>query len=727
MERQSTVAARPGRLERLGHLVTRYRWPVIAAWLVLTVVGGVAAGKLSTRWYQSTAIPGKPAYEGSLRALKVLGAGERPPNTVVFHSASVDVTKSPAVRAAVARVVKANPRALTSSYFSTGNAMYASSDKHTTFLQVYPPGHNRLDVKSGAVKMRALAAAGLPPGVTVNVTGYQPIEEGTTQGASKGSGVLLEALIGGLGALIILLFVFGTLPAVLLPLVVALAAILNTFTLVWILTYITDVSIIVQFLIALVGLGVAIDYALLMVFRFRDELREGNDVESALVETMTHAGHSVIVSGTTVAVGLLSMIVLPLPLLRGMGIGGMLIPVVSVLATLTLLPAMLSVLGQRINRVRVMPRRLIDSGHPEDGAWGRWARFVLRRPVAVAAVGVLIVAVLAGFGTQLNPSEAQMKYFPGSGSAVAGRDQLTAAGISPGVLKPLNVLVEHGGNAQQIAAKLAAVPEVVGASAPAEWRRGENSFVEAFATIDGAAPGIQKTIDRANASLAGTNGTLTGIAAVDRDFLHALFGSFPYALALVLLLTLILLTRAFRSIVLAVKAVLLNLVSLVAAFGIVVLIFQQGHGASLWGLAATQSITAYIPVMIFAFLFGLSMDYEVFMLSRMREAYDETGSTDKAIELGLARTGKLVTSAALVLMFAFLVLSSSPGYEVKSLAIGLAAGIIFDATIIRALLVPALMKLLGDANWWMPNWLETVLRLPPREAAPESAPAPVLG
>jgi RND superfamily putative drug exporter len=716
----SNVEVRAGRLERLAHFTARYRWPVIVAWLALTVVGGVAAGKLSTRWYQSTAIPGKPAYEGSLRTLEALGAGQRPPNTVVFHSPSVDVTKSPAVRAAVARVVRANPHALTSSYFSTANAMYASSDRHTTFLQVYPPGQNRLDVKSGAVKIRTLAATGLPAGITVEVTGYQPIEEGTTQGTSKGSGVLLEALIGGLGALIILLFVFGTLPAVLMPLVVAVAAILNTFTLVWILTYITDVSIIVQFLIALVGLGVAIDYALLMIFRFRDELREGNDVESALVETVTHAGHSVIVSGTTVAVGLLSMIVLPLPLLRGMGIGGMLIPVVSVLATLTLLPAMLSVLGQRVNSIRVMPRRFIDTGHPEDGAWGRWARFVLRRPVVVAAVGVAIVAVLAGLGTQLNPSEAQMKYFPGTGSAVAGRDQLAAAGISPGVLKPLNVLVEHGGNAQQIAAKLAAVPGVVGASAPAEWRRGENSFVEAFSTIDGAAPGIQGTIDRVNASLEGSGGTLTGIAAVDRDFLHALFGSFPYALGLVLLLTLILLTRAFRSIVLAIKAVLLNLVSLVAAFGIVVLIFQQGHGASLWGLAATQSITAYIPVMIFAFLFGLSMDYEVFMLSRMREAYDETGSTDKAIELGLARTGKLVTSAALVLMFAFLVLSSSPGYEVKSLAIGLAAGIIFDATIIRALLVPALMKLLGDANWWMPRWAETLLRLPHREPVPEA-------
>jgi RND superfamily putative drug exporter len=718
-----------GRLGRLAHFTARYRWPVIAAWIVLTLVGGVAAGKLSTRWYQSTAIPGKPAYEGSQRTLKALGAGVRPPNVVVFHSSSVDVTKSAAVRAAMARVVKANPRALTSSYFSTGDAMYASLDRHTTFLQVYLPGPDRLDVKSGAAKMRALAAAGLPAAVTVDVTGYAPLEEATEVGSSGGSSVLLEAVIGGLGALIILLFVFGTLPAVLLPLVVAVAAILNTFTLVWALTYITNVSIIVQFLIALVGLGVAIDYALLMVFRFRDELREGNDVESALVETMTHAGHSVIVSGTTVAVGLLSMIILPLPLLRGMGIGGMLIPVVSVLATLTLLPAMLSLLGQRVNSLRVMPKRFIDAGHPEDGTWGRWARFVLRRPAAVAAVGVAIVAVLAGLGTQLNPSEAQMKYFPGTGTAIAGRQTLADAGISPGVIKPLDVLVEHGGNAQHVAAKLRAVPGVVGATAPPAWRYGQNSYVEAFATIDGAAPGIQATIDRVNVTLKGTGGTLTGIAAVNRDFLHALFGSFPYALGLVLLLTLILLTRAFRSIVLAVKAVLLNLVSLVASFGIVVFVFQQGHGSSLWGLAATQSITAYIPVMIFAFLFGLSMDYEVFMLSRMREAYDETGSTDKAIELGLARTGKLVTSAALILMFAFLVLSSSPGYEVKSLAIGLAAGIIFDATVIRALLVPALMKLLGEANWWMPKWTGTVLRIPhpkPHMDIPKTPPVPVV-
>jgi putative drug exporter of the RND superfamily len=707
-------------LTRLAHLTARHRWPVIGAWLVLTVFGGFAAGEVSTRWYQSLAIPGKPAYDASQRTQQALGVGARAPSVVAFHT-SGDATKSKAIEKAMRRAAASTPGARTSSYFSTGLLMYVSRDRHTTFQQLYPPGPARLDVRSGAEKMRAAAASGLPAGITVNVTGRDALGEASADGSGGGSSVLLEALIGGIGALVILLFVFGTLPAVLMPLVVAVASILNTFTLVWALTYITDVSIIVQFLIALVGLGVAIDYALLMIFRFRDELREGNDVESALVETMTHAGRSVIVSGSTVAIGLLSMVVLPLPLLRSMGLGGMLIPAVSVLASLTLLPALLAVLGERINSVRVVPRRLVDRGHPEDGAWGRWARFVLRRPVRVAAVGVAIVAVLAGLGTQLNTNEAPLKNFPGTGTAIAGRQMLADAHVSPGVMKPLNVLVEHGGNAQQVAAKLRTVPGVVGASAPATWHRGPNSMVEAFPAIDGSAPGIQAIIDRANATLTGTNGTLTGVAAVDRDFLHALYGSFPYVFALVIMLTLILLARAFRSIVLAVKAALLNLVSLAAALGVVVFVFQQGHGSSLWNIDATQSVTAWIPVMIFAFLYGLSTDYEVFMLTRMREAYDETGSTDKAIELGLARTGKLVTSGALVLMFAFLVLSTSPGYEIKPLAIGLAAGIIIDATVIRALLVPALMRLLGDANWWMPKWTRTVLRIPRPEPAPKIA------
>jgi RND superfamily putative drug exporter len=707
-------------LARLAHIVARHRRAIIVAWVILTLFGGFAAGQVSKRWYQSFSIPGKSAYEANQRTLKAFGSGVRPPDVVVFRT-SGDATKSDAIKQAMQRAAATMPGARTSSYFSTGSLIYVSRDRHTTFEEVYPPGLAKFDTKSGAARMRAAAATGLPAGITVNVTGHDPLEEASTHGGGGGPSVLLEAVIGGLGALVILLFVFGTLPAVLMPIAVAVASILNTFTLVWVLTYITNVSIIVQFLIALVGLGVAIDYALLMIFRFRDELREGEDVETALVETMTHAGRSVIVSGSTVAVGLLSMIILPLPFLRSIGIGGMLIPAVSVVTAITLLPALLATLGTRINSLRVLPKRFVDRGHPEDGGWGRWARFVLRRPWPVAIVGITIVAVLAGIGTQLNPNESQLKNFPGTGTAIAGRQMLADAGISPGVMKPFDVLVEHGGNPQAVAAKLSKVEGIAGATAPASWRRGGDSIVEAFPAIDGAAPGIQGVINRGNDALRGTEATLAGVPAVDRDFVHAVYGNFPYLLAFVLVLTLILLARAFRSIVLPIKAVLLNLASLAATFGIVVFIFQEGHGSSLWNITATQAITAWIPLMIFAFLYGLSMDYEVFMLSRMREAYDETGSTNRAIELGLARTGKLVTSAALILMFAFLVLSSSPGFEIKEFAIGLAAGIIFDATVIRALLVPALMRLLGQANWWMPHWTRRALFLPTREALPAPA------
>jgi putative drug exporter of the RND superfamily len=708
-------------LARLAHLISRNRRKVIFAWVALTLFGAFAAGQVSKRWYQSFSIPGKSAYEANQRTLKTFGTGIRPPDVVVFHTAS-DATKSTAIAAAMRRAAAAVPDSRTSSYFSTHDLMYVSKDRHTTFEEVYPPGPSTFSTKSGASDVRAAAARGLPSGIQVEVTGHDPLEEASSQGGGNAN-VLVEAVIGGLGAIVILLFVFGTLPAILMPIAVAVGAILNTFTLVWALTYITNVSIIVQYLIALVGLGVAIDYALLMIFRFRDELREGEDVETALVETMTHAGRSVIVSGSTVAVGLLSMLILPLPFIRSIGIGGMLIPAVSVLAAITLMPALLAVLGERINSVRLLPTRFVDQGHPEDGAWGRWARFVLRRPWAVAAVGTAIVAVLIFYGLQLNPNESQLKNFPGNGTAIAGRTLLADAGVSPGVMKPFVTLVEHGGNAQAVAAKERPVAGIVGATVPPGpgWHRGQDTLVEAFPAIDGAAPGIQGVIDRVNDALRGTDGTLGGVPAVDRDFVHAVYGNFAYVLAFVLVLTLVLLTRAFRSIVLPIKAVVLNLVSLGAAYGIIVFIFQKGHGSSLWNITATGAVTAWIPLMIFAFLFGLSMDYEVFMLSRMREAYDETGSTERAIELGLARTGKLVTSAALILMFAFLVLSSSPGYEIKVFGVGLAAGIIFDATVIRALLVPSLMTLLGDANWYLPDWTRRALFLgEERSSKPEA-------
>ncbi|WP_064750341.1 MMPL family transporter [Solirubrobacter soli] len=659
-------------MRSLAHFVFRHRWFVIGVWVVLTLVGVVTSGRLADRWYQSSAVPGAPAYETGQRALAEFGAGVRSPNVVVVHGdvASVD--------GALQRAAASMPGALAGKTYSAGD--------DTAYGLVYPPGQASFDKLSDAERMRAAAAVGLPAGTSVNVTGRDALDEASKQGSTGGASVLAEALIGGLGALVVLLFLFRTLPAVLMPLAVAIAAILNTFTLVWGLTHVTDVSIIVQFLIALVGLGIAIDYALLLVMRFREELRAGRDVETALEQTVVHAGRSVIVSGSTVAIGLLAMVALPLPLVRSMGIGGMLIPAVSVLASLTLLPALLAVVGTRIDSVPLLPRRV---GSRDGGAWVRWSRFVVRRPVRVALIGVVVLGVLGGFGTQLNANEAPLAKFPGVGTAIEGRDQLSAAGVTPGVMKPLVVLGD--------AARVGGVEGVVSARVIAT--RGHDSLIEAFPAVDGGDPAVAGIIDRVRA----TGASVTGLAAVDRDFLDVLSSRMPLVLALVMGLTLILLAFAFRSIVLPIKAVLLNLVSLAAAFGVVVIVFQMGHGSGLWDVDASGSVTAWVPVMIFAFLFGLSMDYEVFMLSRMREAYDETGSTERAIELGLARTGKLVTSAALILAFAFLVLSTSPGYEIKPLAIGVAAGIVLDATVVRALLVPALMRLMGDANWWTPK------------------------
>jgi putative drug exporter of the RND superfamily len=704
-------------LSRLAHVVHRRRALVVAIWAVLTIFGGFAAAKVSNRWFESFSIPGYSAYETNQKVIKTFGSGEQPPFVAVFHSAG-DVTKAnlePALEAAL----RFDRGARVSSYASTHNDMYVSKDRHTTFAEIYPTGENTFSGSSHIDDTRSALQHNVPAGVTAHLTGLNPLQDAAGGGGS-GPSVLTEALIGGVGALIILLFVFGTLPAVAMPLVIALSAILNTFTLVWLLTYVTDVSIVVQFLIALVGLGVAIDYALLMIFRFREELSHGEDIETALAETMTHAGRSVIVSGSTVAVGLLSMVLLPLPFIRSIGIGGMLIPAVSVLVSITLLPALLSFLGHRINKLRVMPRRFVVVSNPETSWWGRWAHLVVRRPWPVAAVGAAIVGVLLFYGFQLNPSEAQAKDFPGKGDAIAGRQALADAGISAGAIKPF-VILTRTGETDRVLTAVKSVAGVEGASAPASWRRGGDALVEAIPSYDGSSKQVRGVITRLKAALP-PGASLGGVAPEDRDFVHAVYGNFPYVLLFVVLLTYVLLARAFRSLLLPLKAVVLNLVSLGAAYGIIVFIFQQGHGAqAIWNVPATQSIIPWIPLMIFAFLYGLSMDYEVFMLTRMREAYDETGDTNAAIQLGLARTGKLVTSAALVLMFAFFVLSSSPGTDIKQFGIGLAAGIIFDATVIRALLVPALVRLMGRWNWWLPQWAARPLRTTASAPAAEAA------
>jgi RND superfamily putative drug exporter len=716
-------------MERLAYYVVHHRRIVIGVWMLLTAFGAFSAGQVANRWLEDFSIPGASGYEADQRAVAKLGNGELFPYVLVFR-AEQDVTKVPGVETAIEKVAAANPGSRVSSFFNTGDDVYVSDDRKVMFANVYAAGKFDFEGVDLEPTKKALAAA-VPDGVDGYVTGIDGLYAESSKTAEGGEppSIFVEFLIGALGALVILLFTFGTLPAVAMPLVIAVASILNTFSLIWLLTYITDVSIIVQFLVALVGLGVAIDYALLMIFRFREELRHGADRDEAIAQTMRHAGRSVIVSGSTVAVGLLSMVILPLPFIRSIGIGGMLIPAVSVLAAITLLPALLYTLGPRINRLRVLPRRIVEgSDDPEKGFWNRWAHLVVRRPIPVATAGLAIVAALLYYGVQLNPADAQAKDLPGGGPAHQGAQVLRDAGITEGVHKPFQIAVEGDATPaqiQQVAARLDEAEGIAGASAPPQARADKFALVEAFSSADGSSRKTRPVVTRlkndvlpaAESELGGAQLTLAGLPTSEREFIDAVYGNFPYVLLFVVLLTYVLLMRAFRSVLLPLKAVILNLVSLGAAYGIIVFIFQKGHGSeAIWNVPATDSIISWIPLMIFAFLYGLSMDYEVFMLTRMREAYDETGDTAQAISLGLARTGKLVTSAALVLMFAFFVLSTSPGTDIKQFGIGLAAGIIFDATVIRALLVPSIMRLMGDWNWWLPSWAARILRVSPSSA-----------
>jgi RND superfamily putative drug exporter len=712
-------------LERLARFVIHHRKLVLGCWIVLTVFGAFAANQINKRWLDQFSIPGYSAYEANQRALKAFGTGAQPPHVALF-TVKGDVTKATGIEDALAQFRTQFPQWRIGSYFSSGSRAYLSKDGHSTFATIYPPGKPGFSSDSHTGEVRAALRTALPANVEFHLTGRDALFDSQGE-ASSGPSVFTEALIGGGGALIILLFVFGTIPGVLMPIMVAIAAILNTFTLTWGLTYVTDVSRIVQFLIALVGLGVAIDYALLMLFRFREELRHGQDVETAVVETMKHAGRSVIVSGSTVAIGLLSMVILPVPVIRSIGIGGLLIPAVSVLVAITLMPAMFSLLGHNVNRWRVMPKRIVEGTDLEAGFWWRWARFVVRRPLIVGSIGLAIVGLLVYSGSNINAAEAEAKAERGkkTDDAVVGYDKLVGARISPGVLKPFIVLVEGRPSTRvvdTIVGRLEQTKGIAGAAAPPAWRNERAGLVEAFPNVDSASDAAAHTegdlkhhvLPALETELGGAARlTLGGTAPEDRDFSRAVYGKFPYALAFVVLLTFVLLMRAFRSILLPLKAVILNLISLIAAYGIIVFVFQDGHGAeAIWHIHATHAIISWIPLMIFAFLYGLSMDYEVFMLTRMREEYDEHRDTDHAIALGLARTGKLVTSAALVLMFAFFVLSTSPGVDIKQFGIGLAAGIIFDATVIRALLVPSVMTLLGPANWWMPHWVRRALLVP---------------
>jgi putative drug exporter of the RND superfamily len=709
----------------LTRWVLAHKRTVVIFWVVLTLIGMASASSATKSLKQKFSVPGKEGFvtnQQIARDFRGTGGNGDPLLAVVTLPSGKSVS-SPVIegelRAIESRLQRTLPGTRLAGYASTHSPAFLSSDRHTTFVLAYPPPDPKqaFEANPEAAKHATAALAGATvAGAPVHLTGFDALS--VQSGGGKGPGVLLEAMLGGFGALLVLAFVFGSFLAI-VPIMMAIVSILTTFLVVWGLTTVTEVSPIVQFLIALIGLGVSIDYSLIVVVRWREERAHGLELEAAIERAMQTAGRAVLFSGSTVAIGLFALVALPVPFLRSVGYGGMLIPLISVIVALTLLPVVLAKLGPRLD----WPHRRSDE--MASSSWTRWAELVVRRRwVAALGAAVLLAAlVLAASSLQLGISNVNT--IAKQGDAKQGLLALEKSGIGSGVLVPNEVLVNGPSSPASVAQALAALPGVHGAVAPdsAQWRRPGAAVVDAFATPDASSQEGRDTLDRVRSAVhaAGPDVHLGGQPAQNADFISAVYGNFPLMILLIAIITFILLARAFRSLLLPLKAVVLNVISVGAAWGVLDLVWQRGHGSSLiWGISATGSVTAWIPLMVFAFLFGLSMDYEVFILARMREEYDKTGSTDTAVIRGIGRTGRLVTSAALILFLAFVSLASGPETEIKVLATGLAAGILLDATVIRALLVPAVISLFGRWNWWLPHLPARLLRvepsLPPRLA-----------
>jgi RND superfamily putative drug exporter len=436
---------------------------------------------------------------------------------------------------------------------------------------------------------------------------------------------------------------------------------------------------------------------------------------------MATAGRSVAFSGATVGIGLLSLIVLPVPALRSIGIGGMLVPVISVAVTLTLLPVLLATAGRRMD----WPRR--RRAGTASRAWTAWARLVVRHRWAATLAALAVLGALGAAAAGIKIGEPAASSLGTTAPAAQTLRTLQVAGVPAGVLDPIEVLVPSRAGPARLARELAALPGVRAAVAPAgpAWRHGGTALISVQPAAEPSAAAGAATIARVQAAATRVPDTLTGgPGPLLLDENHIFYGRFPLLLAVLAAITIIVLARAFGSLLLPVKAVLLNLASVAATYGVIVLVWQHGYGSrAIWGLPATGAITNWVPLIAFAFLYGLSMDYEVFILTRIREEHDHGSPTSAAVVEGIGRTGRLVTGAALILFFAFAALSAGPETDLKVMATALGAGILLDATVVRALLVPALTALLGGANWWLPRPARRLLRVPALPASAGPAPA----
>jgi RND superfamily putative drug exporter len=708
-------------MERWTRWMLRYRWVVVAAWLVILVGGGWSSSRLSALLSNTFTMPGTDSERARTILKEHYGDRSDGAFTIVFR---VPDSADPRRRALLQRRMTA-----AATLVPSGQAQpLVAGGPHVLYGDIT----STLDLaKAKGYTDDLLAKLPQDGGVRSFVTGQAAIQHDLDpifdEDLRKGEFEIAIPI-----ALLVLLLVFGLSWSVTIPLLFAACTIEGTLGLVYLFAHHLTMATYVTNLVQLIGLGIAIDYSLLIVYRFREELARGGSKDDAVVRTMATAGRAVVFSGATVAIGLALLLFMPSPFMRSMGIGGFLIPLVSIAAAVTLQPALLSLYGRRgTKRVRVW--RFGEEGS-RRGFWERLSAAIMRRPLAFLAVGsVLLVAfALPVFALALTPGSAQG--IPQHPQAVRGFTILRDA-VGAGALSPTQIIVDtgrDGGTASPDAQRSIATlvervrrnPEVAfvryRAGPPLVDPSGRYAQIVVAGKHEYGEGPAQKFVHDLRGTIvpsvswpAGTRVLAGGGPPQGVDFIERSYAVFPWLVLGVLVLTYLLLMRAFRSLLLPLKAVILNLLSVGAAYGLLVIVFKWGIGNDVLGLYQFPQIEAWIPIFLFAMLFGLSMDYEVFLVTRMREAWDETHDNVRAVGLGLERTGRIVSAAAIIMVAAFSGFVAGRIVGLQEFGLGLAVAILVDATIVRVLLVPSLMALFGRWNWWLPPRVARVVRVPP--------------
>jgi RND superfamily putative drug exporter len=695
-------------MPRFAAVIMRHRVLVTLLWVVITVVGALMAPHLSSRLQSGTTL-NTASYTANATLQREYGGVAANPSVLVIDLPAGTTADSPATKAALTaahQIAAQVPGVHDLSYASTGDPALVADGGRSTLMLVYPPLAGD-PVPAPVMDAMSQAITNAVPGAAVAQTGIEQLSSG---GPAGGASVVNEILIGGALALLVLVWVFGSALAI-LPLISAVVSVLSMQLAIYGLTYLTNIHInpAVQFIVALLGLGLSVDYSLLLVNRWRDERDAGADNRTAVAAAIAKAGHSVAFSGLVASLGLFALIVVPISFIRGIGLSGLFIPSIAALVALTVVPLLLWGAGQRLDRIRLRRRRTDRA----NVFWARIARTIVAHPKKAAALGGSVLALLAIIGLNINIATPASTSLAAGGPAQAGLDRLQHDGFPTGILTSVPIRLPVGTDPGGVAASLRTLPDMHGVLVDPAWHTATSSVIMAL-------PQTEIATTHAGPALAGIRATVPASAQVGgalvqmSDIAHIITTWFPVLLAVVALITFVLLAKGMRSLLLPAKAVALNILSVGAAYGALVLIWQAGFGShSIWGMAATGSIHPFVPMLLFGFLFGISMDYEVFILARMRESYDRDHDTGRAVVEGISRTGRLVTSAALILVLALLSLSLAPDLTVKMMATGMAAGVLIDAVVVRTLLTPALVVLFGRANWYLPRWTARLLRVKP--------------